>query len=112
MDLAAGGDHPPRVVALPARVDKADLRPCAEGNCPLLVEIATIEPPQLAAVSLNEKVKAFSVGQLVVALPRFGVGDGRSEKLSHDGIVPVHQGPPIPSRIPTLFPIGAVSARI
>ena len=85
--IEASGDHLPRLVAPLARVGEADVGPGAEGKCALLAEIGIIQPPELAAVRLDEKIEARAVGELLFALPRPGARDGHREEFSY-GIGP------------------------
>ncbi len=91
------GDHPPRVIALRAGIGESDLRPGAERQRALLAEMGIVEAPELPAVRLDQKIESRAVGELVIAVGRFGVGDRRGEQFSH-GIGPSHKGPPIPCR--------------
>lgn len=86
-----GRDHPPRLVALSACVGEADIGPSAERERPLLAEMGVVEPPEFPTVRLDEKIEAGAVGELVFALARFGVGDGRRVESAH-GIGPSMRG--------------------
>ena len=78
----------------------------------MLFKIAIIETPKLRAVGSDKKVQTTSVRQLVIAITRFGAGNGSGKKGGHEGIVLAKGRKSIPSDIPALFPIGAEFARI
>src|SRR5690606_35214700 len=74
--IKACGDLAPRLVTLRASVGQADRRPGAESQSAVSPEIFVVHAPELAAVRPDEQEEAISIGDLVVAVARLGVGDG------------------------------------
>ncbi len=53
----------------------------------MLFKIAIIETPKLRAGGADQKIETTAVRQLIVALVRFGAGDGGDKQGSREGIV-------------------------